>query len=157
MHESPSVKSIERLERAHREQLALCKTLEAIADSLPDALDRQGCIQAARSLGPVIRLAHQLEEEILFPLLARSEIADFDFGPTLDRLRLEHYEDECFAEELHDVLMSYGQGTPLQSAEATGYMLRGFFESVRRHVAFERELLEPIVRAARGNGGARRQ
>jgi hemerythrin-like domain-containing protein len=148
MQQGLSANSIKLLERAHLDQLALCKALESIADSLPDGLDGRVCAEAARSLGPVTTRAHALEEEILFPVLVQSDLMHFDFGPTIERLRLEHYEDECFAEELRDVLVSCAQSDPPQSAEAMGYMLRGFFESIRRHIAFERELLESIVRAS---------
>ena len=40
---------------------------------------------------------------------------------------MEHAGDECFAEELSEVLLSYAEGRPTHSAEATGYMLREDF------------------------------
>ena len=39
------------LDRAHAEQLALCRELEEIADSLPASINRQKCIYAAKALG----------------------------------------------------------------------------------------------------------
>ena len=127
------------LRRAHTEQLALCRELEEIADSLPSNVNRQKCIYAAKALGPVIRGAHHYEETVLFPWIehrtgqrARSE--------TLERLRFEHFEDECFAEELTDALLKVGSGNPV-NMEAVGYMLRGFFEATRRHIAFESDCL----------------
>jgi len=131
---------VEQCSRAWRDQLVLCDRLEHIADSLPDKIDRQSCIHTARALPPLIMRAHQLEEEVLFPLLAERSEARLNPHQTLARLRLEHAGDECFAEELAETLMSYGTGTPSHSAEATGYMLRGFFEALRRHIAHEQEL-----------------
>lgn len=130
---------------AQDEQLALCDQLEEIADSLPDNVDRQICIHTARALLPVISRAHRMEEDILFPLVEKTETAVTDTNATLERLRIEHAGDECFVEELVDVLMSYGAGAPSQTPETTGYMLRGFFQGLRRHIAFEKEILGPML------------
>lgn len=133
------------LDKAQMDQLALCDRLEEIADSLPDKVDRQTCIHTARALGAVLARAHKLEEDVLFPQLEQSEKIFLNPCATLERLRLEHAGDACFVEELVEVLMSYGAGCPRHDAETTGYMLRGFFEALRRHIAFERELLSPLL------------
>lgn len=146
MGQDPEPGMAELLERTHQEQLALCDSLEAIADSLPDEVDPTACLQAARAIGPLLLRAHAIEQETIFPALAAMRIGGLDLLPTIERLKLEHYQDECFAEELSDVLMSYGRGLPQQTANATGYMLRGFFDGLRRHVAFERELFGPLIR-----------
>jgi len=135
---------IAALRKAHKEQLLLCDRLEEIADSLPDAVNRQKCIYAARALGPMIRGVHRFEEDVVFPLIADRLKDDEKIGPTLNRLRFEHCEDECFAEELTEALHDLGSGSPEINIEAIGYMLRGFFEAMRRHIAFESELLLPI-------------
>lgn len=131
-------RSLAWLRRAHDEQLALCGELEDIADSLPTNINRQKCIYAAKALGPLISGIHHYEEKVLFPVVERQ--LGHDFTATLDRLKFEHFEDECFAEELTDALLKLGSGTPA-NMEAVGYMLRGFFEGLRRHIAFEREFL----------------
>lgn len=128
------------LSRAHTEQLALCKELEEIADSLPASINRQKCIYAAKALGPLIKGIHHYEETVLFPQLQSNPDAAEALGPTLERLKFEHCEDECFAEELTDALLKLGSGAQV-NMEAVGYMLRGFFEGIRRHIAFEREHL----------------
>lgn len=126
------------LRRAHEEQLALCDELEDIADSLPANINRQKCIYASKALGPLIRGVHHYEETVLFPLIAR-EFGN-EFSTTIDRLKFEHCEDECFAEELTEALLRLGSNSAV-NMEATGYMLRGFFEAIRRHIAFERDFL----------------
>lgn len=128
------------LNAAYREQLALCDALEAIADSLPGSVNRQQCIYAAKALGPAIRSQHLCEETVLFPWLAKQAGAAQSLQDTLLRLKYEHFEDECFAEELTDALLKLGAGHPV-NMEAIGYMLRGFFEGLRRHIAFERDHL----------------
>jgi hypothetical protein len=128
------------LNRAHGEQLALCRELEGIADSLPANINRQKCIYAAKALGPLIKGIHHYEETVLFPMLQANPDATVSLGSTIERLKFEHCEDECFAEELTDALLKLGSGERV-NMEAVGYMLRGFFEGMRRHIAFEREHL----------------
>ncbi len=125
------------IRRAHLEQLALCDELEEIADSLPASVNRQKCIYAAKALSPLIRGVHHYEETVLFPRLARPEAGSAMLGETLARLKYEHFEDECYAEELTETLLLMGSGEAVNN-EAVGYMLRGFFEGVRRHIAFEK-------------------
>ncbi|PWV98718.1 hemerythrin HHE cation binding domain-containing protein [Hoeflea marina] len=132
---------IAALRKAHLDQLALCDRLEEIADSLPAQVNRQKCIYAARALGPMIQGLHRFEEEVVFPLVASQRGGDPDIAATLNRLRFEHCEDECFAEELTEALQDLGAGKTGINIEAIGYMLRGFFEAMRRHIAFEGEHL----------------
>ncbi|WP_147179900.1 MULTISPECIES: hemerythrin domain-containing protein [Alphaproteobacteria] len=142
--QKPCQQSLDWLRQAHEEQLALCDELEAIADSLPGNVNRQKCIYAAKSLDPLIKGVHHYEENILFPWLEGASRDVEHLRETLDRLKFEHCEDECFAEELTDALLKLGSGATV-NMEAVGYMLRGFFEGMRRHIAFEREYLLPRV------------
>ncbi len=135
---------VAQLRKAHHDKMALCDRLEEIADGLPDNIDRQICATTARASEPILKKAHAYEEEILSPALIKFHHGTLDQTMIFDRLRAEHYEDRCFGEEVRDVLMSYGEGKPIQAADATGYMLRGFFESLRRHMAFEAELARPL-------------
>ena len=118
-----------------------CAELEAIADSLPANVNRQKCIYAAKALGPLIKGVHHYEDNVLFPAIETRAVGEADLQKTLQRLRYEHFEDECFAEELAERLLLLSSGSDSVNMEATGYMLRGFFEAVRRHIAFEREHL----------------
>lgn len=127
--------------RAQDDLLDLCRELEDIADSLPASINRQTCIHAARAVGPLIKIVHSYEEKVLFPALSAGSAGSEDFAQTLQRLKFEHFADECFAEELSERLLLLGAGDADVNMEATGYMLRGFFEGLRRHLAFEREHL----------------
>lgn len=127
------------LRDAYGEQLALCDELEEIADSLPANINRQKCIYAAKALGPMIRTIHHYEETVLFPRI-RQRSGSSDQDETLSRLRYEHLEDEGYAEELTEALFKLGSNGPV-NVEAVGYMLRGFFEGMRRHIAFEQSQL----------------
>ena len=133
--------SLDWLKRAHDAQLALCTALEEIADSLPANINRQKCIYAAKALIPLINGIHRYEEEALFPMLEVKGSGDGEMAEAIARLKFEHVEDECFAEELTDTLGRLGIGDGTVNAEAAGYMLRGFFESIRRHIAFEQQFM----------------
>lgn len=137
--------SLKRLGACHEQVFHLCDELEAIADSLPGNLDRQHCLHVARAMCRVLSDAHHVEEALLFPALEQLSATLKTMPATLERLRFEHYGDMCFAEDLQDALLALGRGESRLSAETAGYMLRGFFESVRRHVAFEREMLTPLL------------
>jgi len=123
------------LEQRHGVKLGLCDRLEAIADSLPDRIDRHACLAIAAELLPAMREAQGYEEGLLFPVFALSPRA----GSSIGRLRTQHVEDEAAAEELTEVLLKLGHGAPADNPEALGFMLRAFFEAMRRHIAFERE------------------
>lgn len=134
------------LEAHIRAQENLCARLEALADGLPDKIDRQICLHLARQIGAVVKKAHRFEEGLLFPLLRGRAIGDESLAQTLTRLQYEHFEDEAYADELAEALTGFVTGSGRPNAETLGYMLRGFFEAMRRHLAFEREHLLPLLR-----------
>ncbi|WP_034815829.1 hemerythrin domain-containing protein [Ensifer sp. BR816] len=129
---------------AHKDQLALCDSLEAIADNLPD-IDREICAYAARMLGPLLRELHAGEEGLVFAWIERWHSADASLAAMLEQLKYEHCEDECYAEELTEMLARLGAADASVNAETAGYMLRGFFTNVRRHIVFERECLRGLL------------
>jgi hypothetical protein len=128
-----------QLKQAFERQLKLCDDLEAVADSLPLRTDRQFCLHLGRQICRVLSDAHAAEELFLFPVLAERGGQAGD--EIIARLRLEHTEDECFGEEVQHELLQLGQGLPVMPPEAIGYMLRGFFAGIRRHLRHEMELL----------------
>ena len=130
--------------RAHERKLKLCDELEAIADDLPSRVDRLQCLTVASSLVPLLRECHRFEEGIVFPVFARTPSG----AKIVERLTSEYLEDDCAAEDLSEVLLAHGHGRPIENPEAFGYMLRALFESMRRHIAFERDHVLPAVRGA---------
>ena len=134
-------RTIAQVADSHVRQLALCLELERVADSLPGNIDRQRCLYLARAVCRTVADGHSLEERNLFPVVEARLVQLADVSSTIERLRWEHMADLCVAEEIRDALMQLGRGEEGPSPETLGYLLRGFFEGVRRHVAFERELL----------------
>lgn len=137
---------LEMISRDHREHLGLCDKLEEIADSLPNSIDRHACTIAALALRYRVGVHHAVEEEALFPLLRARIGNDIVFTRTLLRLQDEHRTDEGYCDEVLELLTSLSTGNPPENADAAGYLLRGFFESMRRHIAFEEDHLLPRAR-----------
>ncbi|PSJ55062.1 hypothetical protein C7I85_26950 [Mesorhizobium soli] len=135
------------LSRLHAEKLALCDLLEAIADSLPQALNREQCLAASGKLEPLLREVHAYEEGVLFPAYIRAQGNAQPSVELVARLKAEHIEDADFAAELAEGLRRIGQGLDVLNVDALSYMLRGFFAALRRHIANEREAMAPLFGA----------
>ncbi|MGV0910467.1 hemerythrin domain-containing protein [Martelella sp. FOR1707] len=127
------------LSSTHGTIIGLCDALEAVADSLPGNIDRHSCQCLSETLMPLLKLAQQREERQVFPPLRRKGGAAAMF----DRLHQEHFEDLCFAEEASEALARLARGEEVNT-EATGYLLRGLFTTLRRHIVFEKDFLESL-------------
>ncbi len=119
--------------------------LESIADSLPEDTDSQVILSLSRKIFPTVKTAHEFEEQRLFTLLEHKLGNGEELSRNLERLQFEHLEDESYAEEVADSLMGYVTDPKSQNPDALSYMLRGFFEGVRRHIAFEAEHILPML------------
>lgn len=131
------------------QQLNLCQRLERVADSLPDTADEMECLHLARALLPLVKKAHDFEEQTVFPGLLRHPLATPALRESLERLRFEHLGDEDFANDLSLALRQFATARESCNVESLAWMLRGFFESLRRHIAFEKEHVLPLVRQTR--------
>lgn len=127
------------LENSYGEMLALCDALETVADSLPHAINPRICRTLAGAIEPLMARIHQLEEDALFPLMAASQTPDL--SNALTRLRAQHIADGSAAAEVSEGLHALAAQTPQLSPDATGYLLRSFFEGMRRHIPAAREFL----------------
>lgn len=130
----------------HDLQSQLCNMLETVADSLPDNVDPQLCRHIIDTLKFEIPVHHRDEELGLFPLLEKRSIPADNIHDVLGRLALEHATDESFAAELMESLEILSRGGKLPNPNMTGYMLRGFFESYRRHIHWENAVVLPLAR-----------
>lgn len=137
---------LDLIEHDHARQAGLCDILEQIADGLPADIDRRRCREAASALRYDLPLHHLDEEEGLFPLLRRHAAQSENLCAITARLSSEHSADESFAEELTEELETLSATGIARNPEALGYMLRGFFESYRRHIHWENEVLLPLAR-----------
>lgn len=133
------------INRHHTNLFSLCDALENIANNLPRSADKQACLSLSRTIFPIVVEAHEFEEKKLFPYLLKFNQQNKALIKSLGRLKFEHYEDETFAQEISEALHEFVTGENTIFAEKLAYMLRGFFEGVRRHLAFEKEHLLPLL------------
>lgn len=151
MNEANNASIFDGLNEHLKTQLALCDALEKIADDLPTKVDRQECLHIAKNIFPIIKRAHEFEETQLFPMFSSSNNQINSNKQTnskaiLERLLAEHWEDESYALELQDALTEFAANSSTSNAEALGYMLRGFFAGLRRHIASEEEFFKPRLK-----------
>lgn len=128
-----------------KEQDRFCDRLETIADLLPDGVDSRDCLLMAQNIVPLVKRAHEFEEGQVYPLLLSQPGISVQMKETLERLRFEHLGDEEFASDLCLSLRQFVTARENCNVESLAWMLRGFFEGLRRHIAFEREHLLPLV------------
>ncbi len=135
--------SNDTLDGSHQLLLGLCDSLEDIADALPYQINPVLCGQVAERLERLVQNTHQLEEDVLFPQLIAG--GGTQAQSIIKRLRHEHVIDSGAANEIADALTTMVRTGRSQAPETLGYLLRSFFESVRRHVQSERELARLFV------------
>ena len=132
------------LGRNHEDLLRLCRDLEDLADSLPFAIDEARCRDVAEQVVPLLTRTQEFEEQLLFPDLDRSAGSCFA-AMMIERLKNEHRCDLMAAEEISLTLKAMLRGHCGLTFETIGYMLRGFFECVRRHVASEKAMINQLI------------
>lgn len=147
----PCRHSISWWPEAHRLLLAICDDLETIADSLPLHVVLLDCISAAENLGMLIRDVQLYEEKTLFPALQARFRTSPDIASAIERLRVEHVTDQCYADDLAEKLLYLGHGGEDVNIEALAYMLRGFFDALRRHIAYERDYFSGALESMRAS------
>lgn len=132
------------LTRLYQEQLQICSKLEEVADSLGGQVNMQMCQEIATDIRRSMAFLHRFEEDVLHPMLTEGD--GTTNRETFRRLSEEHFADQGYAEEIIELLMALRQGAADVDMERAGYMLRGFFETVRRHTVFE---IEHVLQQAR--------
>ena len=124
---------------------ALCRDLEKIADALPGSLNAEIGLKVAQNILPIINLAHQFEEQKIYPMFTKARSNGVELSADIERLKSEHWIDEDFGEEIGLALNDYIAHQSPMKAETLSWMLRGFFESMRRHIAFENAVILPMI------------
>lgn len=132
------------LARLYQEQLQICSRLEEVADSLGGQIDLRMCQEVATDIRRSMAFLHRFEEDVLHPMLTGSD--EPTNRRTFQRLSEEHFTDQGYAEEIIELLTALRRGASEVDIERAGYMLRGFFETVRRHTVFE---IEHVLQQAR--------
>jgi hemerythrin-like domain-containing protein len=131
----------------HALQRELCDLLEALADGLPHNFDKALAVIAVSILEGSVPRHMCLEEDALFPLL-RERLADDDpLHAAMSCLEDEHDRDGAMLVELTDALRMATRDGVIANPDMLGYMLRGYFEGQRRHIAWEDRVVIPAARS----------
>ena len=133
----------------------LCKDLESIADGLPGPLKVETSLLIAANIIPIVRSAHKFEEDHIYPVLTDAIRNGTRMQDEILRLKSEHWIDEDLGEEICSALTEFATHQNPAKAEALSWMLRGFFESMRRHIAFEHAVILPRILKKLGPKNAR--
>lgn len=120
--------------------------LERIADRLLEPLDAELAGTGIVTLRVCLKRHVVLEEEYLYPVLTRrikpGELTD----DLLEHIKVEHAADENLAYDTADQLERALECGRAENPEMLGYMLRGYFECRRRHIAWEDAVVLPLAR-----------
>ena len=141
------------LERDQMRLLRICAALEKIADGLPGTGHQKKTGRVLAFLDKAFSRHVFLHEKCLFPLIRSLEEKNAPLELMLRELEFEHAADRGLIVEILSAFMSDSRNT---GPDALGYLLRSFFENYRRHAAWERAALYPIVRKHLA-GGPRKQ
>ena len=137
---------LDLIERQHVGQESLCDALEEIADSLPGKIDAALMAKAVGGLSNDLPLLQRDMNEGLFPLLHAHCLPEDRIDDILPRLQMEKTTDLSFAGEIIEALGAMAGGARVRNPNTLGYMLRGFFESYRRHLHWEKTVILPVAR-----------
>jgi hypothetical protein len=157
MDENPvsTADPLDLIERQHAGQESLCDVLEEIADCLPGKIDAALMAKAVTGLSHDLPLMQRDMNEGLFPLLHAHCLPEDRIDDILPRLQVEKTTDLSFASEIIEALGAMAGGAPVRNPNTLGYMLRGFFESYRRHLHWEKTVILPIARKRLAEGAIR--
>jgi hemerythrin-like domain-containing protein len=133
----------------------LCRDLEAIADELPSSINVQTSLVIAANIVPIVKSAHKFEEDHVYPVLLDAVRHGTTMKEEIYRLKSEHLADEDLGEEVCLALREFVADQNPAKAETLSWMLRGFFESMRRHLAYEHAVILPVILKKLGTKNAR--
>ncbi|MEL7166852.1 MAG: hypothetical protein AAGL96_15385 [Pseudomonadota bacterium] len=124
----------------------LCDLLEAIADDLPRQ-PKPIWSEVRRLCGATIQQHYDEVLRALVPVLMRRTRGDADCEDMLNRMRLDYVDGQVRLPELEELLNDASRvNGPGLGANALGFALRSFFETIRRQTDWEMDVLLPMAR-----------
>lgn len=122
------------LEYDHKAQRALADLLETVADSLPDNVNQASAALAASLLRDSVQRRSALEEEALFPMIEARADVNAPLQRAIMLARREYRDSTGRAIELAEELDALAETGRTANPDALGFMLRAFFDGLRRHL-----------------------
>lgn len=131
---------------AHSRRVAdLCDLLEAIADDLPRRV-APVWDEVSRLCSTIIPNHYDDVSRVILPVLLRRLEGNADAVAVLRRLQADYLECCVRLPELNDLLAdATGSSVSRARGDALGYALRHFFESLRRQIDWEKDVLLPMA------------
>lgn len=124
------------------DQRRLCDTLESIADQLPEMIEPELCMAVYNSLELNLPVYHR-NEEALYAVILDNAPAGQTLDSAVEIAKKEHRIHHGYAHEFHEFMNN--QNIYGFNPDMYGYMLRGFFEAIRSHLAWEDATLIPFT------------
>lgn len=114
----------------------ICDDMERMADQLGGSVDIQLCTSVLSRLRLDL-LQEQQDEDVFFALLQERDPDDALLARCVELAQAEHVAIASYALELAEPIGELCAGSKANSADATGYLLRGCFEYIRQHLRWE--------------------
>ncbi len=125
-------------------QLDICRSLLAVADSLPGALNVQA-LEVLSKLVPATWASHlTLQGEAILPLIARRQEGVENFQSRFAPFARQHIEISGINDELVECFAMVARGEPIEQGMLS-YLIRNAAERRREHIDWERVLLAPLL------------
>jgi Hemerythrin HHE cation binding domain len=142
---TPYPEPLGRMCEALKTKQWICDLAETIADTLPEPSSLV-CLRVAVVLRNDLPLYHADCGRCLFPRLRLRHSGIRWLVLMLEQIEAEHSQIEIAVDEVADLLERIGSGRAnVQERNVAGYALRGFFEGLRRHISWERNLILPLA------------
>jgi hemerythrin-like domain-containing protein len=137
-----SARTLATLEMNHQALLDLCLTIEELSASNSDEIETATCDALVDRLLPLLTETQQLEEHALFEQFAAA--ADSTFGAQFAQgLKAEHRCDQAAATDALSSLRLLKEDA--KHIEHARHLLKGFAESLRRHINSEKLIIEALL------------
>jgi hypothetical protein len=125
-------------------QLDVCKSLLAVADRLPEAINAQ-TLAVLSVLVPTTWTSHlTLQGEAILPLIARRHEESVSFQSRFQPLARQHIEISGINDEIVECFGMLERGETVETG-MFGYLIRNAAERRREHIDWERVLLGPLL------------
>lgn len=140
--------ALARLGYDHKAQRSLADLLEALADSLPDEVHRGSAELAAGLLREMTGRSDTWPAQAVFARIERGLPADSPVRRGIALARREKTECDGRAIELAEELDALAETGRARNPDALGFMLRAFFDGLRRHIDWIEVAILPHAQGA---------
>ena len=108
-------------------------------------IDVRRALSAMQFLRIKLPVYHSDERRCLFPLLKQRAPHSSGIVPIIAQLLSHQIEDEDFAHEVAEFLEDLSTEPVIRNPDASGYLLRGFFQSYRRYLGWQKLMVLPLA------------